>query len=146
LYFLVSYLLKSFKNGIFAIIPIVTTVITLFGTMGWLHIPLDVATVLVASVSMGIGIDYAIHFISHITHSQKNSVESIQEAVEGATLTSGRAIVINVLSVTLGFLVLIFSDLVPLQRFGLLIGVTMLTSGLSTLTLLAAVMNLKTKK
>jgi len=145
-YFLVSYLLKSFKNGIFAIIPIVTTVITLFGTMGWLHIPLDVATVLVASVSMGIGIDYAIHFISHITHSQKNSVESIQEAVEGATLTSGRAIVINVLSVTLGFLVLIFSDLVPLQRFGLLIGVTMLTSGLSTLTLLTAVMNLKTKK
>jgi hypothetical protein len=61
-------------------------------------------------------------------------------------LLTGRAIVINVLSVTLGFLVLIFSDLVPLQRFGLLIGVTMLTSGFSTLTLLAAVMNLKTKK
>lgn len=143
-YFLVSYLLKSFKNGMFAIIPIVTTVITLFGIMGWLHIPLDVATVLVASVSMGIGIDYAIHFISHITHSQKKGV-LLNEAIEGATLTSGRAIIINVLSVTLGFLVLIFSDLVPLQRFGLLIGVTMITSGLSTLTLLAAVMNLKLK-
>ena len=143
-YFLVSYLLKSLKNGLFAIIPIVTTVITLFGTMGWLHIPLDVATVLVASVSMGIGIDYAIHFISHITHSQKEGA-LLNEAIEGATHTSGRAIVINVLSVTLGFLVLIFSDLVPLQRFGLLIGVTMLTSGLSTLTLLAAVMNLKLK-
>ena len=143
-YFLVSYLLKSFKHGLYAIIPIVVTVITLFGTMGWLHIPLDVATVLVASVSMGIGIDYAIHFISHITHVQKEGA-LLHEAIEGATLTSGRAIVINVLSVTLGFLVLIFSDLVPLQRFGLLIGITMLTSGLSTLTLLAAVMNLKLK-
>lgn len=144
-YFLVSYLLKSFKNGMFAIIPIVTTVITLFGTMGWLHIPLDVATVLVASVTMGIGIDYAIHFISHITHLQKKET-LLNKAIEEATLTSGRAIVINVISVTLGFLILIFSDLVPLQRFGLLIGVTMLTSGLSTLTLLAAIMNLKLKK
>jgi len=143
-YFLVSYLLKSLKNGLFAIIPIVSTVITLFGTMGWLHIPLDVATVLVASVTMGIGIDYAIHFISHVTHAQQNGT-SLSKAIEGATLTSGRAIIINVLSVTLGFLVLLFSDLVPLQRFGLLIGVTMITSGLSTLTLLAAVMNLKTK-
>ncbi len=91
--------------------------------MGWFHIPLDVATVLVASVTMGIGIDYAIHFISHFMHDQKNG-KSIIDSVRSSTQISGRSIIINILSVTLGFVVLIFSDLVPLQRFGMLIGVT----------------------
>ncbi len=144
-YVIVSFLLRSFRNGLLALVPITATVITLFGTMGWLHIPLDVATVLVASVTMGIGIDYAIHLINHMTYELKlgNSyVESIQKAVT----ISGRAIIINVLSVTLGFVVMLFSDLVPLQRFGLLIAVTMITSGLSTLTLLVTLLNIKNHK
>jgi len=144
-YFIISYLLKSLKTGIMAIVPIITTVVTLFGTMGWLNIPLDVATVLVASVSMGIGIDYAIHLINHVTY-EMNFGLSYYDSIYKAVSISGKAIVINVLSVTLGFLVMIFSDLVPLQRFGLLIGVTMITSGLSTLTLLVTILNFKNHK
>jgi predicted RND superfamily exporter protein len=58
---------------------------------------------------------------------------------------SGRAIVINVLSVALGFLVLTFSNLVPLQRFGLLVAVTMIISGAAALTLLPATLTLFSK-
>ncbi|MCX7863380.1 MAG: MMPL family transporter [Bacteroidales bacterium] len=144
-YFIVSFILKSLKNGLFAVVPILATVAVLFGVMGWLHIPLDVATVLVASVSMGIGIDYAIHLINHVTYEQNSGLSYI-DSIRNAVTISGRAILINVLSVTLGFLVMLFSDLVPLQRFGLLIAVTMITSGLTTLTLLVALLNLNNQK
>ncbi len=144
-YFIVSFILRSLRNGLLAIVPIIATVAVLFGTMGWVHIPLDVATVLVASVSMGIGIDYAIHLINHVTYEMRSGL-SYSESIRNAVTISGRAILINVLSVTLGFLVMLFSDLVPLQRFGFLIAVTMITSGLSTLTLLVALLSIKNHK
>ncbi len=142
---IVSFLLKSISNGFITIVPILTTVVVLFGFMGWLHIPLDIATVLVASVSMGIGIDYAIHLINHVTHERKLGATHYQ-SIERAVTISGRAIIINVVSVMLGFIVMLFSDLVPLQRFGLLIAVTMIASGLSTLTLLVTLLNIKNQK
>ena len=141
MFIVVSYILKSFKTGLLAIVPIVATIITIFGTMGWFHIPLDIATVLVASISMGIGVDYAIHLISQYVH-EINLSSSHSESILKALTISGKAILINVLSVTLGFLVMLFSELVPIQRFGFLIAVTMITSGLSTLTLLVATLNL----
>lgn len=144
-YFIVSFILRSLQNGILAIIPIIATVAVLFGVMGWMHIPLDVATVLVASVSMGIGIDYAIHLINHVTYEMRSGLSYV-DSIRNAVTISGRAILINVLSVTLGFLVMLFSDLVPLQRFGFLIAVTMITSGLTTLTLLVAILSLKNHK
>jgi hypothetical protein len=134
----VAVLFKSLWKGFLTTIPIIVTLSVLFGFMGWTGIPLDVATVLVASVSIGIGIDYAIHMISLFSHEQKTS-KNIHDALKNAYSGSGKSIIINVFSVTVGFLVLLFSNLVPLQRFGTLVGVTMIASGLATLTLLPAI-------
>jgi predicted RND superfamily exporter protein len=138
-------LLKSPLKGFFAIIPIGATLLLLFGFMGFTGIPLDIATVLVGSISVGIGIDYAIHMITHFEEDYKKT-KSIQSALEESIKISGRAIVINVLSVSLGFLILLFSNLVPLQRFGLLVAVTMISSGVATLTLMPVVINLISRR
>jgi hypothetical protein len=134
---MVAVILRSLKRGLQAIIPILATLLVLFGTMGLAGLSLDIATVLVGSVSIGIGVDYAIHMISHFDHEERKGA-SVADSISQATRISGRAIVINVLSVALGFLVLTFSNLVPLQHFGLLVAVTMVTSGAAALTLLPA--------
>lgn len=144
-FIVVASLLKSLKKGFYAIIPISVTLILLFGFMGYTGIPLDIATVLVGSISIGIGVDYAIHMITGFDKDHKTT-NNIQKALEQTIKISGRAIIINVLSVTGGFLILLFSDLVPLQRFGLLVAVTMIGSGLATLTLMPVVIMLTNKK
>jgi hypothetical protein len=131
----ISILLKSIKKGLIATVPILVTLVILFGFMGFTGIPLDIATVLVGSISIGIGIDYSIHMIVHVNHELRNSLP-MGEAIAHSVRISGRSITLNVLSVTAGFLVLMLSNLMPLQRFGLLVAVTMIASGLAALTLL----------
>lgn len=137
--FIVGLILRSFLSGIYATIPIIAAIIILFGVMGITGISLNIATVLVASVALGIGIDYSIHIISHFNHSLKKT-ENFQKAIEESIIVSGKAIIINVFAVSVGFLVLVFSDMVPLQYFGVLIALSMLSSGLGALTLLPAIL------
>lgn len=132
---IVGIILRSFPKGIFATIPIIATILVLLGFMGVTGIPLDIATVLVGSVALGIGIDYSIHVISGFnSHVKENG--SVEKAIERTIHTTGRAVIINVASVAAGFLVLLFSHLLPLRNFGLLIAISMVGSGLGALTLL----------
>ena len=142
---LVGGILRSLKSGFFAAIPIIATIILLFGFMGLTGISLNIATVLVASVALGISIDYAIHIISHFKTSFKKN-NDVYAAVQESILVSGKAIIINVVSVSAGFLVLVFSDMVPLQYFGLLIALSMVSSCLGALTLLPSLLILMNKK
>lgn len=136
---IVSLILRSFSAGIYAAVPIISTIVILFGVMGYSGIPLNIATVLVASIAMGIGIDYSIHVITHF-NSHINEGATISNALDETLAVSGRAIIINVMSVSAGFLVLLFSEMVPLQYFGLLIALSMAGSGLSALTFLPAIL------
>jgi len=136
---IVSGILRSFSSGLFAAIPIISTIIVLFGIMGYTGIPLNIATVLVASIAMGIGIDYSIHVITHFNSSLKSGT-TISKALEDTIGISGKAIIINITSVSAGFLVLLFSEMVPLQYFGLLIFLSMVGSGLSALTFLPVIL------
>ncbi|GAJ12376.1 unnamed protein product, partial [marine sediment metagenome] len=63
---------KSFKIGFYSIIPLVLTVITAGGVMGVFHIPLNVSTMMVASIAIGAGIDYTIHFVSRYKNELKS--------------------------------------------------------------------------
>jgi predicted RND superfamily exporter protein len=94
---------------------------------------------------MGIGVDYSIHVISHFNDSIKSGA-TISKAMEETIGISGKAIVINVISVSAGFLVLLFSEMVPLQYFGLLIFLSMVGSGLSALTFLPVILILSRKE
>jgi len=142
---IVSLIVRSLSKGVYATIPIIATIAILYGFMGYVGISLNVATVLVASVALGIGIDYSIHIITHFNHALKETGD-IRESLESTLMISGKAIVINVVSVALGFLVLLFSQMVPLQQFGLLVALSMIGSGLGALTLLPIILILANKR
>jgi predicted RND superfamily exporter protein len=142
---IVSIILRSFAAGIYAAVPIISTILVLFGVMGYTGIPLNIATVLVASIAMGIGIDYSIHVITHF-NSHLEEGATISKALDETIAVSGKAIIINVISVSAGFLVLLFSEMVPLQYFGLLISLSMAGSGLSALTFLPVILILAHRK
>jgi hypothetical protein len=140
---LVAISFKSVKKGLYSIVPMTVSIIVLYGFMGWTGIPIDIATVLVASISIGVG-DYAIHIISGFNHYFKLEPD-VNTSLRKSIQISGRAVIINVLSVAAGFIVLIFSNLVPLQRFGIIIGVAMISSGLAAITLLPIIIKATSK-
>jgi len=132
---LVALILRSFVGGIFAILPLVLCIIINFGILGWGGIPLQTGTAIVASIALGIGIDYAIHFLN-MSRIQAREEEGIEKAQEAVGATAGRAILYNAAAVGLGFLVMAFSSFVGVMQFGMFITLTMLTASTATLTLL----------
>ncbi len=141
----VTFLQRSVVKGALSMVPILATLALLYGFMGWTGIPLDIATVMVGAISIGIGIDYTIHISNHYSSALRQGL-SPGSAADHAIRISGRAILINMLAVCAGFLVLCFSSLVPLVRFGLLIALTMLTSAAASLSLLPALLIHTTRK
>lgn len=141
---IVGLILRSLVSGIYAAIPIIAAIIILFGFMGFSKIPLNIATVLVASVAVGIGIDYSIHVITHFKSAIRRGAD-IAQAISETIEISGKAIIINVFSVSAGFLVLLFSEMVPLEYFGLLISLSMIGSGLGAMTLLPSILILSNR-
>jgi predicted RND superfamily exporter protein len=130
-------LLRSATGALVGLLPVLFTLAVLFGTMGFSGIPLDVATVLIGSISLGIGIDYSIHILHRYREEMRENPAGGQAAARTVG-TTGRAITINVLTVSLGFLTLLFGSLIPLRRFALLIAVTMASSGLAAVSILPA--------
>jgi predicted RND superfamily exporter protein len=137
LFILLAVRFRSFTGGLISLTPVVATILCNFILMAVLGIPLDVVTVLIGSVAVGIGIDYTIHFLARF---QKEFQEGTSErdALRVTLETTGKAIIINASAVAVGFLVLVLGDIVPMQRFGFLIAATMVTSALGAITLLPA--------
>jgi uncharacterized protein len=142
---IVGAIMRSPVAGIFAALPIISAIAILFGLMGYTGIPLNIVTVLVASIAIGIGVDYSIHIITHFNSSIKEGA-SISHALKNIIGISGKAIIINIISVSAGFLVLLFSEMVPLQYFGLLILVSMIAAGVSALTFLPSILILSHRR
>lgn len=142
---IVSLMLRSFVKGLYASLPVIVTIGIVYGVMGFSGIPLNIATVLVASIAMGIGIDYSIHFFSYFNHIKAKG-GTVADAISKSIHVSGKAIVINFISVALGFLILTFSNLVPMIYFGIIIALSMLGAAMGALTLLPSILLLKQKK
>ena len=143
--FIVSLVLKSIRKGFYAAVPIIVTIIFLFGFMGYVGIALNVATVLVASIALGMGIDYSIHIITYY-YNDFNETMNVERSIKNTMMVSGKAIIINVVSVAAGFLVLLFSHIVPIQDFGLLVALSMVGSGFAALTLLPVILIMDSRK
>lgn len=129
----------SLMLGLFAMIPITLTIITAFGVMGLLNIDLNIGTIMVASIAIGAGIDYTIHYITRYKNELK--IKSKIEAMKTTLTGTGRAIVFNSISVAAGVFVLGFSEIEMMAVFGKLIGSVMLLSVIYTLTLLPILLN-----
>ena len=130
---------RSLLAGFIAVVPILFTVLFNFGLMGYMGIPLDVTTVMIASVAVGIGVDYAIHFLSRLRLERIKGGE-IEGSLRTTLETTGIAISINAISVSMGFIALLFGSLVPMRNFGWMTALTMIVSALSAMVLIPAIL------
>ncbi|HDL84814.1 MAG TPA: hypothetical protein ENH11_00500 [Candidatus Acetothermia bacterium] len=136
---IVALLLGSVIAALVSLIPIAFTVAINFGVMAYSGTPLDMSTLMISSIAIGIGIDYAIHFISRFRR-EMQSGESAESALQTTIQTTGRGIVYNALALAVGFAVLLFSSFKGMRSFGLLIAMTMVISALSAFTIIPAIL------
>ncbi len=130
-----SLLLKSMKRGFFCSLPIALTVLINFGIMGWFGISLDIATVMIASIAVGIGVDYSIHIFTRYIE-EKEEQDNEMEALKVAIFTVGRANLYNAIAVIAGFCIILLSSFPPLITFGGLTAITMVISFIGALIIL----------
>ncbi len=140
-FIIVSVAYKSPIAGFFGIIPLFLSILINFGLMGVTGINLDMITSLVASIAIGVGVDYTIHFLSRYKAERLKS-DDLDLVTKNTILSSGKGIITNAVSVGLGFAVLVFSKFVVLRFIGILVAVIMLTSSVAALTVLPALLNL----
>ncbi len=136
-YICMALLLQSFKGALVGFIPLLCTIVCIFGLMGYLGFTLNLATVLIAGVAVGVGVDYAIHFVTGYRRALAAGSYP-RQAVADTLLSSGRGILFNILAVAIGFLVLVFAVIIPLVEFGVVMAATMLIAGLAATVLLPA--------
>jgi preprotein translocase subunit SecF/outer membrane lipoprotein-sorting protein len=126
IFILVSIIFKSTSAGLLGIIPLSISVLILFGLMGITGVRLDVATALLSSIIIGVGIDYTIHFLWRYRE-ERELGSPTAEAVFTTITTTGRGIIFNALSVIVGFMVLIISSFTPIRDFGVMVVVSIFT-------------------
>lgn len=138
---IVLLLLRSWEGSLFSTMVVAATILINFGVMGWLGIPLDIVTVLISSIGIGVGVDYSIHIYTRYQE-ELESHDPIQ-SVTNTIIHTGKAIVTNAGSVIAGFLILLLSSFPPFQYFGSLVTGTMFVASASALTVLPALILLR---
>lgn len=128
---------RSWRFGILAIVPNLFPVLAVFGVMGFLGISLNVATVMLASVALGVVDDDTIHFISRYRRETARGASSAA-AIETATVEEGRAALTTALINSCAFAVLALSEYKPTAWFGGLLALTMGVAFLAEVFILPA--------
>ncbi len=132
---------RSWRFGLLAIIPNLFPVLAIFGAMGWIGISLNVATVMLASVALGVVDDDTIHFISRYRR-ETAAGRSTDEAIELATVHEGRASLTTAVINSCAFGVLALSPYRPTAWFGAMLAFTMLLAFLAEVFILPATIKL----
>jgi predicted RND superfamily exporter protein len=136
---------KSFRWGMLAVIPLASAILLNFGLMGWVGIELSHVTALLSAIIIGVGIDFAVHFIAQYRHFIGKGIPRDQVG-QAAIDDVGYPILLNVAAVSVGFAALLFSNFVPMIYAGGLIIISMVSCALGTLTMLATIVHLMRNK
>jgi len=134
---LLSFLFRSVSAGLIGSVPLTLAMLILFGWMGYLGISLDIATALLSSIMIGVGVDYTIHFLWRYKAERGGGLEPVKAVMKTLT-TTGRGISFNAFSVILGFCALPFSVFSPLRYFGFLVIVSIFTCLIGALVIIPA--------
>lgn len=137
-------LFRSLVYALLGIIPLVITISFNFAFMVLTGIPLNMGTALIASVCIGIGVDYSIHFITRYRIEAKRRPD-LASTVYATMETSGRAIFLNAAAVGCGFAVLLFSNFMPLVYLGFLMPMIMAVNAFGALLVIPAFLNVWTR-
>ncbi|MDF1689684.1 MAG: MMPL family transporter [Cycloclasticus sp.] len=143
-FIMMALLFRSFFWGLLSMIPLTVTVGLIYGIIGLIGKDYDMPVAILSSLSIGLAIDYAIHFLSRA----RDYVErygSWQAAIEPLFSEPAMAISRNAIVVGIGFLPLLAAPLVPYQTVGIFIAAILLLAGISSLLILPALLTLMQK-
>ena len=132
-------LFKNIKLSLIGVVPNFIAAFFILGTIGILSIPLDMMTITIAAITIGIAVDNSIHYIYRFKEEFKK-IGNYEKTVDYCHSTVGIAILNTSITIVFGFSILIFSNFIPTIYFGIFTGMAMLLAMLSVLTLLPALL------
>ena len=135
IFFMLSVLFRSLQIALVTIVPNIIACFTILGTMGLLNIPLDLMTITIASITIGIAVDNCIHYVYRYKE-YYNQTNNHLETIALCQNTVGRAIQNTSFTIIAGFSILIFSNFYPTIYFGIFTAMAMFIALLGSLTLL----------
>ena len=128
-------LFRNIKLSLIGVVPNFIAAFFILGIIGLLGIPLDMMTITIAAITIGIAVDNSIHYIYRFKEEYKNS-NDYNKTVELCHSTVGRAILNTSITIVFGFSILVLSKFIPTIYFGIFTGLAMLLAMVSVLTLL----------
>ncbi|MEN8257978.1 MAG: MMPL family transporter [Thermodesulfobacteriota bacterium] len=128
-------LFRSFYLSLIALIPNIFPVAVVLGTMGWLNISLDMMTITIASITIGISVDDTIHYV-HRFKKEFPADRNYMATLYRCHSSIGRSLFYTTITITIGFSILVFSHFIPTIYFGLFTGFAMLVALMADLTML----------
>ena len=144
LFMMFLILFRDFTIATVAMIANIIPVGVIFAFMGYNNIPLDMMTITIAAISMGIAVDDTIHYIHRFNYEMKLH-NNIKEAIINSHKSIGKAMFYTSTIIIVGFILLVLSNFIPTIYFGLLIVLAMFMAILADLLLLPALLYLKSK-
>ncbi|MEN8243937.1 MAG: MMPL family transporter [Thermodesulfobacteriota bacterium] len=142
---LMLIMIARIRVGLLSMIANVVPIVLIFGIMGILKIPLDMSTILVGSIVLGLVVDDTIHFLHHFRKAYDHT-NDVEEAVRITFFTTGRALVITSMVLCAGFFIYMASFLVANIRFGLLVGCAVIFALAADFFLIPALLSIVHKK
>jgi predicted RND superfamily exporter protein len=136
---LMFLMFRSAVTGAYSVVPNIFPIVFTFGVMGWFDIPLDTATVMTATVTLGIAVDDTIHSLQFMRVYLANGGE-IVGAVRQMLHHKGPAMIATSVVISLGFVVLLFASFVPTRNFGILTAIAMVSALFGDIILLPAML------
>ena len=140
-FLLSAFMFRSWVAGLINIIPISLVMLFSFGLLGLLNIPLEIGKSLTASMVIGIGVDYTIHFLNKYRVKVREGMQTAEQITAATMATSGKAIFFNALVVIGGFLVFLTSNFRPNFYLGAMLSLNMVACLLVSMTVLPTILN-----
>ena len=128
---------RSFKWGIISFIPLLATIVIIYGMVGWIGKDFDMPISVLSTLSLGMAIDFAIHFVSRFKQRYKEA-PNLEEALVWTVSRPGKGIMRNAILFALGFAVMMFASLTPYITVGIFMALIMALSSVATLIYLPA--------
>ena len=128
-------LFKSITYSLIGTIPNFIAAFFVLGFIGFLNIPLDMMTITIAAITIGIAVDNSIHYIYRFRE-EKEKLQTNEKIIDICHHTVGKAIISTSITIVFGFSILGFSNFIPTIYFGLFTGMAMITALVLVLTLL----------
>ena len=139
IFLMLIYLFRSLKIAIITMMPNIIACISILGIMGLSNIPLDLMTITIAAITIGIAVDNSIHYVYRYQEYRRSMLS--KETIQNCSLTVAKAIRNTSVTIIAGFSILVFSNFYPTIYFGVFTAIAMLIALLGSLTLLPVLLN-----